>query len=172
MDISPYVERLRHDLLAAAEAGGPEVRSATERLTYALDPAVRLALMEAVSHAAAEITSALPTGSVDVRLDGRDLDFVVDTTPPPAPAPPPPPPPSTEEGDDGVVARVTLRLPEPVKARAEELAARAGTSLNNWLVGVVRDATSESGDRAVRVDVDLSSLPFGGGRGRRLNGWI
>lgn len=169
MDITPYVERLRHDLLAAADAGGPDVRAATERLTYALDPAVRLALMEAVSHAAAEITSALPTGSVDVRLDGRDLDFVVDTTPPPAPAPPPPP---ADEADEGVVARVTLRLPEPVKARAEELAARAGTSLNNWLVGVVRDATSERGDRAVRVDVDLSSLPFGGGRGRRLNGWI
>src|SRR6478752_2811737 len=55
MDITPYVESLRRDLLAAADAAGPEARAATERLAYALDPAARLALMEAVSQAAAEI---------------------------------------------------------------------------------------------------------------------
>ncbi len=81
MDITPYVESLRRDLLAAAEAAGPEARAATERLTYALDPAARLALMEAVSQAAAEITAEMPAGGVDVRLNGRELDFVVDTAP-------------------------------------------------------------------------------------------
>ena len=78
MDITPYVESLRHDLAAAAEAGGPEAKAAAERLALALDPAVRLALMDALSQAAAEITSELPTGSVDVRLRGREPEFVVD----------------------------------------------------------------------------------------------
>ena len=78
MDITPYVESLRQDLIAAAEAGGPEAKAAAERLTLALDPAVRLALMDALSQAAAEITSELPAGSVDVRLRGREPQLVVD----------------------------------------------------------------------------------------------
>ena len=104
-------------------------------------------MMEAISHAAAEITSEMPTGGVDVRLDGRDLEFVVDLAPSGPPAPPrppaPPPPPAPEDVEDGNVARITLRLPESVKARAEEFAARSGHSLNTWLVNVVKAATRE-----------------------------
>ena len=81
------------------------------------------------------------------------------------------------------MARITLRIPESVKTRAEEKAARAGHSLNTWLVNVVRAATSES---AINVDIDLSSIPFldelrpvrrqvreGRPRGnRRMTGWV
>lgn len=181
MDITPYIDSLRRDLVAAAEAAGPETRQAAERLTFALDPAARLALMEAVSQAAAEITAEMPTGSVDVRLNGRELDFVVQAAPPVAPSPPAPPtPPSAEEAEEeGGTARITLRLPESVKARAEEFAARSGHSLNTWLVNVVRAATR---DNAVNIDIDLSSIPFlghdpfggkGPGRGnRRMSGWV
>ncbi|MBC2959741.1 pilus assembly protein HicB [Nocardioides deserti] len=180
MDITPYVESLRRDLLAAAEAAGPEARQVAERLTFALDPAARLAMMEAVSQAAAEITAEMPAGGVDVRLSGRELDFVVDAAPAPpvapAPAAPPAPPAPEAEPEDDAVARITLRLPESVKARAEELAGRSGQSLNTWLVNVVRGATREG---AISVDIDLSSIPFLGGgdplgrRGnRRLNGWL
>ncbi|HYH33764.1 MAG TPA: toxin-antitoxin system HicB family antitoxin [Nocardioides sp.] len=178
MDITPYVDRLRDDLVAAASAGGDDVRQAAERLVLALAPASRLALMEAISQAAAEITAELPEGGVDVRLDGRDLDFVVHTAAPVAPAPPPPPPPPpAEDPEEGGLARITLRIPESVKARAEEKAARAGDSLNTWLVRVVRAATSDS---VVNVDVDLSSIPFPEGfdpfrRGRgnrRMTGWL
>ncbi|SDN81724.1 HicB family protein [Nocardioides szechwanensis] len=178
MDITPYVDSLRRDLLAAAEGAGPEARQAAERLGFALDPAARLALMEAVSQAAAEITAEMPAGGVDVRLNGRELDFVVHApmTPPAPPAPPAPPPPG-ETDEDGGVARITLRLPESVKAKAEEAAAEAGQSLNTWLVNVVRSATQRG---AVTVDIDLSSIPFlgkdpfGGGNkpGRRMTGWI
>ena len=77
MDITPYVDSLRRDLVAAVEGASEEVRQAAERLGFALDPATRLALMEAISQAASEITAEMPTGGVDVRLDGRDLDFVV-----------------------------------------------------------------------------------------------
>lgn len=185
MDINPYVDHLRRDLLAAADGAGDELRSAAERLGFALDPAARLALMEAISQACAEITAEMPAGGVDVRLDGRDLAFVVDAAvagPPAPPAPPVPPTPPTppETPDDDSTARITLRLPESVKTRAEDAAAAAGQSLNTWLVGVVRAATR--GDAAINVDIDLSSVPFlgydpfGDPRGRRgqrrMTGWV
>lgn len=175
MDITPYVDSLRRDLLAAADGAGPEAREVAERLGYALDPAVRLAVMEAISQAAAEITAAMASGGVDVRLAGRDLAFVVDAgLPDPAPAPPVPVPalPAEDEG----LARVSLRLPESLKARADDAAAQAGQSLNTWLVGLIRDAT---GERAVQVDVDVTSIPFGGDfpfgskpGNRRMTGWL
>jgi hypothetical protein len=183
MDITPYVENLRNDLAAAAEAGGAEARAAAERLALALDPAVRLALMDALSQAAAEITSELPAGSVDVRLKGREPQFVVDvpTMPmaaaaaPPAP-PAPPSPEDVEVDEDDSIARITLRLPESVKYKAEELATKSGHSLNSWIVNVVRTATRE---RAINIDVDLSSIPFldqaapsGRRGGKRMTGWI
>jgi hypothetical protein len=183
MDITPYVESLRHDLAAAAEAGGPEAKAAAERLALALDPAVRLALMDALSQAAAEITSELPAGQVDVRLRGREPEFVVDVPTVAMPAAPPAPPtaPAPEdledaEGDDAV-ARITLRIPESVKFKAEELAAKGGHSLNSWIVNVVRNATRE---RAINVDIDLSSVPFldnagftSGRKGpKRMTGWV
>ncbi len=184
MDITPYVDHLRRDLLAAAEGAGDELRNAAERLGFALDPAARLALMEAISQACAEITAEMPTGGVDVRLDGRDLAFVVEASapvPPTAPTPPTPPPAADEDGD-GLTARITLRLPESVKTRAEDAAAAAGQSLNTWLVSVIRLATRERGDGAINVDIDLSSLPVFGndfpfGRGKapgpkRMTGWV
>lgn len=182
MDITPYVERLRHDLSQAAAAGDEQVRAAAERLTLALDPSLRLALMEALSQAAAEITTEMRDGSVDVRLAGRDLEFVVEhATPVAPPAPAAQAPGAAEEEDDGATARITLRLPEGVKTKAEELAARTGSSLNTWIVNVLRAATR---DGAINIDIDLSSIPFGEGadpfgpgrggrRGtRRMSGWI
>ncbi len=178
MDLNPYVESLRHDLALAAEAGGPEARDAAERLTLALDPAVRLALMDALSQAAAEITAELPAGSVELRLKGREPELVVDV---PAPEEAPTMPVATmaapapeDDDDDGAVARITLRIPESVKTRAEELAARGGHSLNSWIVNAVRAATARG---RVDVDIDLSSIPLldegrPGRRGRRMSGWV
>ena len=179
MDITPYVDSLKRDLLAAAEGAGPEARQLAERLSYAIDPAARLALMEAISQAAAEITAELPSGGVDVRLDGRDLDFVVHapSNVPAAPAPPAPPM-LGEDDEEGGLARITLRIPESVKTKAEDAAAKSGQSLNTWLVNVVRAATR---DGAINVDIDLSSIPFfgndpfGGGKqrgNRRMTGWV
>jgi hypothetical protein len=182
MDITPYVERLRHDLGQAAAAGDEHIREAADRLTLALDPSMRLALMEALSQAAAEITTEMRAGSVEVRLTGRELEFVVEQTAPGGPAPAAAPPPGAdEEEDDSATARITLRLPESVKAKAEELAGRTGSSLNTWIVNVLRSATREG---AINIDIDLSSIPFlegndpfGPGRGghrntRRMSGWV
>src|SRR3954463_12543838 len=148
MDITPYVESLRSSLTSAAESAGDESRQAAERLGFALDSSARLAIMEAVSQAAAEITAEMPNGGVDVRLNGRDLDFLVHVATPTAPAPPPPPGP--EELDDRNLARITLRTPGSGKAKAEERAAEAGQSLNTWLVNVVRAA---SRDGSINIDV-------------------
>src|SRR4051795_2745185 len=112
MDITPYVERLRHDLTQAAAAGDPHVRDAAERLALALDPSMRLALMEVLSQAAAEITTEMRAGSVEVRLTGRELEFVVeDATPATAPTPPAAPQAGgaeDEEEDGAATARITL----------------------------------------------------------------
>jgi hypothetical protein len=175
MDITPYVEGLRDDLARAAGAGGPEVAEAAERLASALDPALRMVLLEALSHASAEITQAMEGGSVEVRLKGREPQFVVTPPPPPETSPDAEPVPAgadEAEGDepDGPVARITLRLPETLKQRAEEAAAKRGQSLNTWLVNAVRAGVRE---RALDIDLDLSSLPFGfgpPGRARRAPG--
>jgi hypothetical protein len=176
MDITPYVDSLRTSLVSAADSAGDETRQAAERLTFALDSSARLAIMEAVSQAAAEITAEMPNGGVDVRLNGRELDFVVHVATPTPPVPPPPP--SPDDLDDGNLARITLRIPESVKSKAEERANDAGQSLNTWLVNIIRAATR---DGAINIDVDLSSIPFfggndpfsGKGRGsKRMTGWL
>jgi hypothetical protein len=181
MDITPYAERLRHDLAQAAAAGDEQVRDAADRLALALDPSIRLVLMETLSQAAAEITTEMRSGSVEVRLSGRELEFDVEH-PVPAERPAAAQAPSGEdEPDDGATARITLRLPESVKAKAEELAGKTGSSLNTWIVNVLRAATR---DGAINIDIDLSSIPFldggdpfgpgrGGRRGsRRMTGWV
>jgi hypothetical protein len=162
MDITSLIESLRRDLSRAAEVGGEDVRAAAERLVLALDPALRLTLMDALSQAAAEIGEALPGVTVDVRLRGREPVFVVEGAPAAGAAggfendaP---------ENDDGeAVARITLRLPEALKGRAEALAARRGQSLNSWLVAAARAA----------ADGLQSSGPGRHGMpGRRVQGWV
>jgi hypothetical protein len=146
MDITHHVDALASDLGRAAETGSEDVRLAAGRLASALEPAVRLTLMAALSEAAAEITAALGSAQVEVRLRGRDLDFVVtgeSTAAPDARD-------TAEETDDfdegEALARVTLRIPEALKGRAEALAARRGQSLNTWLVAAARAAVSNGDD--------------------------
>src|SRR5215469_13786406 len=146
MDISPHVEALRQDLTRAAEVGGIEVEVAAERLLGALEPAMRLALMDLLSQAAAEISEQLPGVAIDVRLKGREPEFAVSGAPPqPAPEPAPTAAPADEpqdaDADDGVT-RITLRLPEALKTRAEALAASRGQSLNTWLVAAAKLAAA------------------------------
>ncbi len=181
MELTPYVDRLRADLAAVAETAGPEARSTAERLVLSLDSAVRMAMLEALSDAAAEITAELPGGAVEVRMKGRDPQLVVSAAvagESPAHEPVESPDPGTDQDggdDDGVVARITVRIPESLKSRAEELASGRGQSLNSWIVQALRVATRE---RAIDVDIDLSSLPFGPGggfgprRSRRVQGWV
>ncbi|MDQ3664404.1 MAG: type II toxin-antitoxin system HicB family antitoxin, partial [Actinomycetota bacterium] len=136
-----------------------------------------MALLEALSDAAAEITADLPGGAVEVRMKGREPQLVVSAAVQPADAEAPGATPDADEPDDeGALARITVRIPESLKARAEELASRRGQSLNGWIVYALRLATR---DRAIDVDIDLSAVPFGPGgagfgprRSRRVQGWV
>ncbi|WP_431947068.1 hypothetical protein [Actinacidiphila sp. bgisy167] len=147
MDLTPYVDTLRRELAVAAAAGGEDARALAERLTAPLESATRLTMLNVLSAAMDEITRELAPGSVDVRLRGLDPDFVV-TLPPTGGDPadgglvPVEPPRAAvpAEGDEGATARVNLRLPAHLKARAEEAANREGLSVNAWLVRAVSTA--------------------------------
>jgi hypothetical protein len=172
MELTPFVDRLRQDLSDAAAAGGPEAQAGAERLALALVPATRMMLLEALSEAAAEITGSLDHDAVDVRMSGREPEFVITRleplTPPAPPAPPTPPTPPEPEDDNQ--SRITLRLPESVKARAEEAANRIGQSLNAWLVDAVRDALDGN-----RLELDLGSSHItvsDGVRRKQIRGWV
>jgi hypothetical protein len=142
MELGPYVSSLRQELALAAEAGGEDARALAERLTGPLESAARLALLEALSAAADEITRDLAPGSVHLRLLGREPSFVV--TPPLAePALEPEPeraqaaavlPPAPPDGDDAAMTRINFRLGETLKGRIEDAAEQAGLSVNGWLV--------------------------------------
>ena len=148
MDLTPFVEQLRRELALAAAPGGEEAQALAERLTAPLESSIRLALLSALSAAAEEITSQLAPGAVDVRLRGGDIGFVVTPPPPGPPAEEPPaapaPPPGVPDADDGSMLRITLRLPEQLKVRVEEAAARLGSSVNTWLVRAVSDALTRA----------------------------
>jgi hypothetical protein len=159
MDLMPYVELLRRELAVAAEAGGDDARALAERLTAPLESAIRLTLMEALAAAGAEITREMAPGSVWVRLNGRDPDFVV-TLPPPA-VPPPADPEPIAADERSATSRINLRLPEEIKARVEEAAAREHVSVNSWLV------------RAATAALPRSRTPEGRthGGGDSFQGW-
>ncbi|MFJ1793390.1 toxin-antitoxin system HicB family antitoxin [Kitasatospora griseola] len=168
MDLTPYVDNLRRELAVAAEAGGPEARELAERLTAPLESATRLTMLHVLSAAMAEVTRELAPGSVDVRLRGLDPDFVVtapasEPTAAPGPGPAPAEPPAAE--DDGGTARINLRLPAQLKARAEEAAAREGLSVNAWLVRAV--ASAVDGGRRPHGAVERSQS-----FGQSYTGWV
>jgi hypothetical protein len=137
MDLTPYLETLRADLAAAAAPAGPETVRAAELLGHSLESSARLALLEALSDAAAEITTRLTDASVEVRLKGRSADLVV-TQLEPAPAPAPAEPGLTLDGGD--LTRLTLRMPEALKTHVEQMAAAEGISVNAWLVRAITTA--------------------------------
>lgn len=136
MELSPYLESLQRDLKAAAAPGGDEITRAAGLLAGSLEASARLCLMEALSDAAAEITTKLTNTSVEVRLRGRDADLVV-TEAPSAEIPAEQPAPMADGGEQ---TRITLRLPEPLKEAVERAASAEGVSTNAWLVRVIAGA--------------------------------
>ena len=126
-------------------------------LADTMEPAVRLAVIDALSAMAAEVTAALDGDVVDIRVRGRDPEVVVVHTEEHPPAEEPPA--ENEDADDGSVARISLRLPEPLKTRAEAAAAATGLSLNAWLV------------RAVATGLRGPATPPTGRGGRRYSGF-
>ncbi|MGH3104006.1 MAG: toxin-antitoxin system HicB family antitoxin [Gaiellaceae bacterium] len=129
MQIGPHIEALQNDLAAVAAVGDSEASEIVQRISAALEASARLRLLEAVTEAAHELTSQLSSGHVEVRLAGSDpaLVYVED-----APARGP-----SVGGEDAFSARITLRLPEVLKASVEFAASREGVSVNAWLVQAI-----------------------------------
>src|SRR5215210_2508348 len=111
METAKFVGRLERDLASVAALGGDAVAEAATRLTQALRSAAGLRLMEALGEAALEISAQLPDGHVEVRLAGPVPQLVyvgAQEAQPPA-----------VQADDGLAARITLRLPESLKRELE-----------------------------------------------------
>src|SRR3954451_4047996 len=116
MDLSEYVDALKTSLTQAAAAAGEQARETARLLADTIEPAVRLTVTNALSDMAAEVTAALEGGLVDIRLRGRDPEVVVV---PPVAHEPVEEPEDDYADDDGSVARISLRLPDQLKTRAE-----------------------------------------------------
>jgi hypothetical protein len=138
MELGQYVSDLQRQLVDAAANGAEDTRAVAERLAAGLDAATRLVLLDALSAAVGEITRDLAPGSVDLRLRGREIEFVValpssepDTDTVPA---------ASVDLDDASTSRTTLRLPDVLKSRVDEAASADGVSVNTWLVRAIATA--------------------------------
>ena len=170
MDLRLYVDNIHHQLAVAAEAGGDEARALAERLAAPLDAAIRLTLQDVLAAAAEEITCELAPGSVELRLRGRDPEFVV--TPPPVDVSVDDlpdgdvyrEPTGTVDGDEGAVSRINLRMPDQLKARIEQAASSEGLSVNSWLVRAATAALE-------RTDPGRRREPRAPQGAQRYTGW-
>jgi hypothetical protein len=172
MDLTTYVSNLGREFASLAEAGGDEARALVERLTGPLESAIRMTLLDALSAATDEITQDLAPGSVELRLRGRDPNFVVtaplvesgagtgEDEPVPAVS-------DALLAEDGPSSRINVRLPEQLKAAVEEAAAKEGRSVNAWLVRAASTALQRS-------DRDQRPEPRDTGKRtkQRITGWV
>lgn len=174
MDLTPYVTAIRDDLNTAASAGDETTQRAAATLSASLEPAVRLAMMNALSDLAAEVTATLPEHVVDIRLDGRDVRVAVTETAESA---------ATDDantgqsdtasatsGQDDVtgdISRITLRMLEQLKGQAEQAAANQGVSLNTYVSQAVQGALRGASQQRRHP-------PYGnpGSGGDHLHGWV
>jgi hypothetical protein len=153
MQLRGFVESLQADLEGIAGVGDDAVAEAARRLSAAIGASAGLRLLDALTEAALELNSQLPNGHVEIRLSGQDPMLVfVEETAEEAPA-------AAASGEDALVARITLRLPEGLKAAVEVAASREGVSVNTWLVRALARLVSSAGSGGRR------------GPGNRLTGF-
>ena len=134
MEMAHFVGKLEADLTAVAAVGDEATARAAERLIQALRSSAGLRLLEALGDVALELSAQLPSGHVEVRLTGADPALVYvaeEERAEPAPA-----------EEDGLAARITLRLPDTLKQRIEAAAARENVSVNSWLVRALNRSLS------------------------------
>src|SRR3954465_14157144 len=123
MQIDGYVQALREDLVRVAAVGDESTARAAELLAVALESAVGRRLLEALGEAAPELKAQLADGRVEVRFAGGDPELVYVRDEEAAPA---------EPADEAFTARITLRLPESLKARLQGPPPPQGRSVNTW----------------------------------------
>jgi hypothetical protein len=159
MDLTPYVAELEESLAAAAAAGDDQTRRTAAALAAALQPAARLSIMNALADLALEVTDVLGDRTVELRLEGGDVNVAVSTPAVEDEAPESPPP----LAPGGESARITLRLPEELKDQAERAATAGAVSLNTWLTRAVQSALQAGPAASPRRQNE---------RGHRVRGWV
>lgn len=180
MNLDPHLLNLSRQLVDAAALGGDEMVELAERLAAPLQASARLVLQDALSEAMQEVTLELAPGSAEMRLRGRDIDFVVNR-------------PAAAAGDAGDrdditvaplsianddadqeppaetgTARISFRPPESLKAQIETAAEREGLSVNTFLVRTLTAALRPAPQRLLQVDLGQPE----GRNGSRLEGWV
>jgi hypothetical protein len=131
MQTSTHIEGIATDLAAIAATGDEATVAVAERLVRALEPSLRLHLLEALTVAAGEVDEQLPSGRIEVRLSGPDVVLAyVDAPAEPA---------SQPDQVDDLAARITLRLPEGLKLATESAASADGLSVNAWLLRAIKE---------------------------------
>jgi hypothetical protein len=169
MHLDDHVRQVHQQLAATAALGDERTQQIAEALLGAATPAVRLALIGALSAASDEINAALldapGSPAIAIRLDGDDVrvDVTLDTSEPAA---------AREETGDAT-ARISLRLSESLKADVEAAADREGVSTNAWLVRAASSALSPAWPGM--PGFAAHGGPHGRGRNRnahRVTGWI
>jgi hypothetical protein len=140
MKLAPYVTELNESLAAVAAVGDADLSRLATLMSAMVEPAARIAIFRALSDFADEATSVLGDTHISVRLTGHDVmmttsrvhlvDVCDDVLPPFTSL--------VDPDEPAAMARITLRLPEGLKAEAELTAADAGVSLNTWLTRLVQ----------------------------------
>jgi hypothetical protein len=143
MDLTPHLEAIRSDLESLVGAD-EALATSLDRMARALEATLQLRLLDVLGDGALELTEQLPAGHAEVRVAGRDARLVY-TGPPEAPAPPPPP------DDDGGTARLTLRMPDALKAAIEEASDAIGVSVNAWLVQAAQSTLGRTTEQRRRA---------------------
>ena len=139
MNIDVYTDAIADSVRNAAELGDEQTRRTAAALATAVAAPARLAVLSALSDLASQVSEQLGDRRVTVRLDGADE--VVEVHDGHASEPDDTPP--TFEEMTGDISRVTLRIVEQIKTRAEEAAAQSGVSLNSWVGQAVQGALRE-----------------------------
>ncbi len=139
MQLSTHIDALLADLQAAGSLGDENVAQAAERLSEAIKGSARLRLLDLLSEATLEVSDQLPSGHVEIRLAGQEPSIVYveerETAEPAA-------------ADDGMTARITLRLPESLKVAIEIAATKDGLSVNTWLVRELKRAAHRTAHKS------------------------
>src|ERR1700678_3721208 len=115
--------------------------------------------------AAEEITGELAPRSVEVRLRGRDPEFIVSAPLDEEPIEDADKVLVAQYDDDGATWRVTLRLPGGLRAAVEAAARREGASLNSWLVRAAAGASQRGGPADSGRSTNRTTS-------RRVTGWM
>ncbi|WP_375478233.1 hypothetical protein [uncultured Jatrophihabitans sp.] len=195
MRLEPYVHQVAEQLAATAALGDDRTREIAASLAAAAAPALRLAVLTALSDGADEITAALldlpGAPVVSIRLDGDEA--VVDVRAGAVSAPADDEPAAEDAHGGEATARISLRLSDALKTDIDAAAERDGVSVNTWLVRVASTAVKlgSAGDFAAKLAAlgGLNGLgghgglggfgaAFGQQRGRnrndsqRVTGWV